>query len=713
VQNELSALFHPQSIAFVGATDRPQSVGCTVLRNLRTAVAAGSRLYPVNPKHHQIGGIKVYPALSALPESPDLVVVATPAATVPSVVRDAKSCRARSLVVISAGYRERGVEGAALEQQIADELAGSGMRLIGPNCLGIMNPAVGLNATFSESMALPGNVAFLSQSGALCTAILDWSLDENVGFSAFVSTGSMLDVGWADLIRYFGDDPSTQSILLYIESIPDGADFISAAKEVSTKKPIIAIKAGRTEAAAKAAASHTGAMTGNDAVLDAAFAASGVLRVDKISDLFYMAEVLSKQPRPKGPRLMIVTNAGGPGVLATDALMEADCELAKLNDVTLARLNKVLPAHWSHANPVDILGDADPKRYRQVLDIVTADPDSDGLLVVLSPQGMTDPRDCAAVVARSAAGCSKPVIASWMGGRAVRPAVELLNKANIPTFSYPDTAARAFAYMWEYTKRQRLVQKRTISGFHVAETARSKICEIIAAAGAADRRLLTEHESKEVLSAWGIPVIPTLLASSAQSAVALAAAVGYPVVLKLHSFTITHKSDVGGVRLNLHSAADVETAFNAIEQSAIDKNGKGAFQGVTVQPMVKTPGYELILGSSTDPQFGPVILFGSGGQLTEVFRDVALALTPLDEPAAAALIARTRISKALKGTRGRPPVDSAKLVELMQRFSQLVDAFREIEECDINPLLASRDEIVALDARIKLRGNMAERRIQR
>jgi acetyltransferase len=702
VENSLSALFLPQSIAFVGATDRPGSVGYTVLKNLKSVLNGGRRVYPVNPKRKEIGGLQCYAGLAVLPESPDLVVVATPAATVPAVVSEAVKCGAKSLVVISAGYRERGAEGASLEQKIANELAGSGVRLIGPNCLGIMNPSAGLNATFSESMALPGNVAFLSQSGALCTAILDWSLEENVGFSAFVSTGSMLDVGWGDLIRYFGCDRLTQSILLYIESIQDGADFLAAAKAVSPHKPIIAIKAGRTMAAARAAASHTGAMTGNDAVLDAAFAACGVLRVDKISDLFYMAEVLSKQPRPKGPRLTIVTNAGGPGVLATDALIESGCELTVLGNSSQIELNKVLPPHWSHANPIDILGDADPRRYEQVLNIAAADPNSDGLLVVLAPQGMTDPRDCAAIVARSGQGARKPILASWMGGRAVRQGVELLNQANIPTFSYPDTASRAFAYMWEYTKLQALVQPELVNKYTVPENARQRIKQIIATAKNRNRVLLTEHEAKQVLLHWGISVVPTRLAIDAAEAVSHAASIGYPVVLKLHSFTITHKSDVGGVHLNLNSAAEVERAFCAIQHSVGGK-GKEAFKGVTVQPMFKEQGYELILGGSTDPQFGPVVLFGSGGQLTEVFQDISLALPPLNQRATNALIERTKISKALQGTRGRPPVEHSRLIEVIQRFAQMLEEVEDIVECDINPLLANATSIIALDVRIVLK----------
>jgi acetyltransferase len=449
----LDIMFNPQSVAVIGATDRRESVGATVLRNLVTA-ARGRQIYAVNPNRREVQGIVCHPTIASVPGPVDLALVVTPANTTPDVIQECIAAGVRSAVVISAGYKERGAEGAALECKIGQELAEAKMPLIGPNCLGIMNPLNGLNATFAETLALPGNVAFISQSGALCTAILDWSLEELVGFSAFVSTGSMLDVGWGDLIRYFGDDPNTKSILLYIESIEDGADFLAAAREVTPRKPIIAIKAGRTAAASKAASSHTGAMTGDDAVLDAAFQKAGVLRVDRIADLFYMAEVFSKQPLPQGPRLTIVTNAGGPGVLATDALLDSGGELAPLGPGVEASLNTFLPPHWSHANPIDILGDADTQRYAHAFEVAADDNASDGLLVVLAPQGMTDPAHCATALVPFAQKLGKPVLASFMGGKTVHAAEQILNQAGIPTFTYPDTAARAFTYMWEFAKRR-------------------------------------------------------------------------------------------------------------------------------------------------------------------------------------------------------------------------------------------------------------------
>src|ERR1700692_1057738 len=446
----LDAMFSPASVAVIGATSRPSSVGRTVFENLLQGSFHG-KIYAVNSAHPEVLGLKTYSSIRHLPEPVDLAIVAPPAATVAPIIGECVDAGTKSAVVISAGFRERGSEGAALEQQIRQHLSRGSMRLIGPNCLGIMNPTIGLNATFAKDAPHSGNVAFLSQSGALLTAILDWSQREKVGFSAIVSTGSMLDVGWGDLIYHFGDDPNTRSILIYMESVGDARSFLSAAREAALQKPIIVIKAGRSEAASRAAASHTGALTGSDEVLDAAFRRSGVLRVHNIADLFYMAEALSKQPRPKGPRLTIVTKPGGPAVLATDALVANGGELAQLSPESISRLNEFLPAHWSHNNPIDILGDADSERYARALAIASQDPNSDGLLVILAPKGMTDPSQMAERLKPYAKEYGKPVIASWMGGNSVAAGEAALNAAGIPTFSYPDTAARAFIYMWRYT----------------------------------------------------------------------------------------------------------------------------------------------------------------------------------------------------------------------------------------------------------------------
>jgi len=699
----LDALFLPNSVALIGATERSGTVGRTLLDNLRHPAFQGT-VYAVNSRHSEVCGLKAYPSVGAIPEKIDLAVVATPAPTVPHIIGECIDAGAKSAIVISAGFKERGQQGVELERQIHEQLRRSPMRLIGPNCLGVMNPTVGLNATFAKDAPRPGNVAFLSQSGALLTAILDWGQLEQVGFSAIVSTGSMLDVGWGDLIYHFGDDPNTHSILIYMESVGDARSFLSAAREVALQKPIIVIKAGRSEAASRAAASHTGALTGSDEVLDAAFRRSGVLRVGAIADLFYMAEVLSKQPRPKGPRLTILTNAGGPAVLATDALVANGGELATLSESTLQALDGFLPPHWSHNNPIDILGDADSERYAKAIEIASNDPNSDGLLVILAPQGMTDPAAIAECLTPYAKSSGKPVLTSWMGGASIGAGETMLNAAGIPTFPFPDTAARAFTYMWRYSYNLRGLYETPVlaEGGELDPRSRSQAETIIETARSQGRVLLNEFESKQVLSHYGIPTVETQVARTEDEAVLCAQALGYPVVLKLFSQTITHKTDVGGVKLNLEDEPSVRSAFEAIRSSVAKKVGPDHFSGVTVQPMVRLEGYELILGSSVDPQFGPIILFGSGGPLVEVYRDRALALPPLNSTLAQRMMEQTRIVTALKGVRGRKPVDLPALESLLVRFSQLVIEQPWISEIDINPLLAAPGQFLALDARVVL-----------
>ncbi len=732
-RDSLRAIFAPKSVAVIGATEKEGAVGRTVLWNLISNPFGGA-VYPINKRHKQVLGIKAYTHVAGVPEPIDLAVIVTPAATVPGIVSECVAAGVKSAIIISAGFKEAGAAGIELERQIAETARGK-LRLIGPNCLGVMRPVTHLNATFASAMARPGTVGFISQSGALLTAVLDWSFRENVGFSACVSVGSMLDVDWGDLINFLGDDPHTHSIMIYMESIGDARSFISAAREVALTKPIIVIKAGRTAAAAKAAASHTGALAGSDDVLDAVFRRCGVLRVNSISDLFHMAEVLAKQPRPSGPRLTIVTNAGGPGVLATDTLIALGGELAELSEPTMQALDRMLPSHWSHGNPIDILGDADPERYAQVLEIASKDPNSDGLLVVLTPQAMTDPTETARRLTAFAVTRGKPVLASWMGGKDVVAGEAILNQANIPTFGYPDTAARTFTLMVRYAYNLRGLYETPMLVEAEMEAApdRARAGQVILDARKAGRTLLTEFESKQVLAAYGIPTVQTRVAGSEGEAVKCAAAIGYPVVLKLHSQTITHKTDVGGVQLNLADADAVRRAYRAIESAAKAARqprarGTKHFLGVTVQPMVKLDGYELIVGSSIDAQFGPVLLFGAGGQLVEVFRDRALALPPLNTTLARRMMEQTTIYKALKGVRGRAPVDLDALARLLVRFSQLVVEQRWIEEIDINPLLAAPSPIappadgaqsgaaglIALDARIVLYGpDVGEDRLPR
>ncbi|HEV2401206.1 MAG TPA: bifunctional acetate--CoA ligase family protein/GNAT family N-acetyltransferase [Candidatus Sulfotelmatobacter sp.] len=697
----LEPLFLPRSLAVIGATDRPGTVGRAILSNLLESKFP-LKIYAVNPRQEQVLGIQTHKNVAEVPGPLDLAIVVTPAQTVPQIIGECVDAGVKSAVVISAGFREQGHDGTLLEQQIEKHLSRGTLRLIGPNCMGFMNPTIGLNATFAKSMPNKGSVAFLSQSGALQTAILDWSQKEHVGFSAIVSTGSMLDVGWGDLIYYFGDDPHTKSILVYMESVGDARSFLAAAREIALSKPIIVIKAGRSEAASRAAASHTGALTGSDDVLEAAFRRCGVLRVQNLADLFYMAEVLSKQPRPRGPRLSVVTNAGGPGVLATDALMATGGELTVLSPDTIGELDSFLSSNWSRSNPVDVLADADAERFVKAVNIVSKDRASDGLLAIIAPQGMADPTKVAQEMTKLAHTSGKPLIASWMGGDGVAEGTSILNTVGIPTFSYPDTAARAFTYMWRYTYNLRGLYETPalIEGPEVPLDVKKKVAESVQQVRNSGRTMLNEFEAKRLLALYGIPVVDTRAAENENQAVALAAEMGYPVALKLLSNTIAHKTDVDGVRLNVRAEDQVRDTFRSIQHSVAERVGAQHFNGVTVQPMVRRDGYELILGSTIDAQFGPVILFGSGGVMVEVYKDRALALPPLNTTLAQRMMEQTKIYSALRGVRGRKPVDMERLEQLLVRFSQLVLEQPWIKEIDINPLLATPENLVALDARV-------------
>src|SRR5271165_615495 len=709
----LQAFFTPQSIAVIGASDKAGSIGRTLVWNLISSPFGGT-VFPVNPKRPRVLGIKAHPSIGDVPDPIDLAIVATPAPTVPDLIAECVEAGVQTAIVVSAGFKEIGAIGADLERQIMGHARRGRMRVIGTNSLGVMSPFTGLNATVSNAMARPGRIAFLSQSGALGAAVLDWSLRANVGFSAFVSVGSQLDVGWGDLIDYFGNDVHTQSIIIYMESIGDARSFISAAREVALGKPIIVIKPGRTKGASRAATAHTGSLTGSDEVLNAAFRRCGVLRVDRISELFSVADILNIQPRPKGRRLTILTNAGGPGVLATDALIAGGGQLAPLAPESIEALNRILPlpwSHsnsvpWSHSNPVDLLGDAGPDRYVKALEVVARDPNTDGLLVILTPQAMIDPTLTADQLKAHCSIADKPVLASWMGGDEVAAGESILHSGGIPSFPYPDTAARAFNHMWQFSQSIRsLYETPELAGGEDGGADRAGAQDLIASVLAAGRTLLSEAESKALLALYGIPVVPTRVATTEEQAVALAAELGYPGVLKLHSQTITHKTDVGGVRLNLTNPKAVRRAYRAIERSVSRRVGAEHFLGVTVQPMIKLDGYELIIGCSPDPQFGPVLLFGAGGRLVELLRDHTLALPPLNTTLALRMMERTRIFRALmKRVRGRRPVDLGELERLLVRFSGLVVEQPRIREIDINPLLATPKRLIALDARVVLHG---------
>jgi acetyltransferase len=707
--HSLDAIFRPRSVVVVGASGTPGSVGSILIRNL-IENPFGGVVYPVNPKRKAVHGVLCYPDVRSLPEPLDLAVIATPAATVAGVIRDCADRGIKAAIIISAGFSELGPEGRRLEDEVRN-LARGRMRIIGPNCLGVIHPPSNLNASFAATMAQSGRVALLSQSGAICTSILDWAQTKHIGFSSFVSVGAMIDVDFADLIDYFADDVHTRSIILYMESIGDVRRFISAARAVSRTKQVIVVKSGRHEAGARAAASHTGALAGSDEVFDTAFRRAGVLRVMTIPELFSMSEILSVQSQPRGPRLAIISNAGGPGVMATDTLMLEGGELAELSAQTRADLDAALPPFWSHANPIDILGDATPERYRQAVEVCARDAGIDGLLVLLTPQAMTDPTETARQLASFGKPSSKPMLACWLGGHSVQAGKEVLDRAGLPTFDSPEAAIRAFLHMVQYRRNQELLYE-TPEAVAEDKPDAERVRAIFRSDSLQGRSLLTEAESKDVLDAYGIPVTPTVPCPTVDEAIATARKMGYPVVLKVLSRTITHKSDVGGVQLNLRNEQSVRQAFEAIRSSVAAHGQASGFEGVTVQPMVKAKGFELIIGSSVDAQFGPVILFGAGGILVEVFKDRALGLPPLTRTLARRLMEHTKIYRALQGVRGQAPMDMKALETLLVRFSQLVADFPEIQEIDINPVLASAEQIVALDARMILgpAGVSAERR---
>ncbi len=703
-RDPLDSIFAARSVAVVGATEKAGSVGRGVLWNLMNTPFGGP-IYPVNPTRPSVLGIKAYPKLSALPEKPDLVVVTTPAPSVPTVIAEAADLGIPAAVVIPGGFRETGPAGLELERQILAHARRGHLRLIGPNCLGVMNPISGVNASCAAAMARRGNVAFISQSGALCAAVLDWALREMVGFSAFVSIGSMLDVGWGDLISYLGDDPNTKSIVIYMESIGDARAFLSAAREVALTKPILVLKPGLTESTPKPVPSSVGSHTEPDDVFEAAFKRCGVLRVNSISDLFHLSEVLARQPRPQGNRLTILTNAAGPGKLAVNALLATGGVLAEMSRETLAELDKFLPPVRGPRNPIELTNTAGADLYARAVETAGRDPSSDGLLVILTPQTMTDATATAEKVKVFGHTEGKPVLASWMGGDVVAAGEAILNRADVPTFAYPDTAAMAFTSMFRFSENLRALYETPVLSADPTDLAsgRARAHSLIESVKSTGRTVLTEAESKDLLACYGIPAVVTRIAGTADEAAKLAGQIGFPVVLKLYSETVTHKAEVGGVQLNLENQAGVRQAFHDIQAAVTQAKGSGHFQGVTVQKMSNLArGYELILGSSIDPEFGPVLLFGMGGQLVEVFRDKALGFPPLNTTLARRMMETTRIYKALRGVQGRPPVGLAALEKLLVGFSQLVAEQRWIREIEINPLFASADELVALDARVVL-----------
>lgn len=698
----LDKIFRPERVAVIGASDNPTSVGYNVLHNMMGTGYKGA-VYPINPKRESVQSIPAFSDLASLPKTPDLAVICTPSQTVPDLIRQCGELGILGVVIISAGFREIGEEGVALEQQVkAEQAKFDGMRIIGPNCLGIIVPPLKINLSFANAaMPKAGNIAFISQSGALCTSVLDWALQQEIGFSYFVSIGNMLDVSFSDLIDYFGEDPATESMILYVESIPSAREFMSAARGFSRNKPIVAYKSGRFAESAKAAASHTGALAGEDAVYDAAFQRAGIERVFDLDDMFDCAQLLGRRRLPKGARLAIVTNAGGPGVIATDKLIAENGVIATLDDSTIEKLNQVLPPFWSHGNPVDVLGDAPPQRYADAMKIVLEDNNVDAVLVILTPQAMTDATITAQVIAESSKGITKPILAAWMGGQAVADGRKILVDAGVPTYVRPGPAVRAFMHLVSYARNSEVLHETPRDVPVDIQPDRAHLAQLLASVPLEGEPVLSEAASKSLLAAYGIPVIQPKDAHTADQAVELAESIGYPVVLKVLSPQITHKTDVGGVVLNLQTEAEVRAAFARIVASAKAKRPDADVQGVTVQKMVDIRnGTELIVGTKRDAVFGSILLVGMGGVTAELFKDRTLGLPPLNERLARRMLESLKAWPLLTGYRGRPKANIDKLIETLMRFSYLVADHPEITELDINPLLVTATDVIALDARV-------------
>ena len=706
----LEPLFAPRSIAVFGASERADAVGTRLYANLLDG-GFGGPIFAINPKYAEVRGMPCAPSIEALGQDVDLAVIATPASTVVEILRACGERHVRAAVVLSAGFGEHDAAGKRLELAIAEECRRAGIRLLGPNCLGFIRPSARLNATFSNNVAEPGSIALISQSGAICTAILDWAGGHGIGFSLIVSIGDAADVGFGEVLDYLTLDPKTHSILMYVEGVTNARPFLSGLRAAARLKPVIVIKAGRHAEGSRAAMTHTGALVGADDVFGAALERAGVVRAATIEQLFAAAQLLSSPPRIRGERLAIVTNAGGPGVMATDWAIDKGLELAVLGPDTLSALNQQLPVNWSRANPVDILGDASPERYRTAVTSCAADPAVDGLLVMLTPQAMSQPAEAAEAVIAAAGHTDKPVLACWLGERQVQAGRVLFRAARIPDFVNPETAIEAFGYLVDYRRNQRLLMQvpGPLAELDPPDLAGAQL--IIDGALASRQALLTPLETRAVLGAFHIPAGAAIDAASPNEALAAAECLGFPVALKIRSPDIVHKSDVDGVRLNVDSAASIRHACTDMLDRVRELRPEARLLGVTVERMYqRTSGRELFVGVIQDPVFGPVIGFGAGGTAIEVLKDRAIALPPLNEDLARNLIAKTRISRLLGRFRNLPPINMEALINVLLRISEMVCELPQIEELDINPLIADEDGVRALDTRIVVRPPIAGRR---
>jgi len=701
-------LFQPATVALIGASDRPGSVGAVVLRNLRRAGFRGE-LMLVNPHHQTVDGMRVYPDIASLPRPADLAIIATPPDTVPGLVAELGAHGTRAAVVITAGFGELGERGRALQQAALDAARPYLLRLVGPNCVGIMVPGIGLDASFSHLAPPSGAIAFVSQSGAMITAMLDWAAPRGIGFSHVVSLGDMADVDFGDMLDYLAADAGTRAILLYVEGITRGRKFMSAARAAARLKPVLVLKAGRSKGGARAAASHTGMLAGSDRVYHAAFRRAGMLRADTMAELFEAAATLALTGVQDGERLAILTNGGGAGVLASDALEAAGGRLATLSAETIAKLDGVLPATWSRGNPVDIIGDAPGSRYGAALEAVFADDGVDAVLVLNCPTALAGPEDAARAVIDTFAAIpaaerhGRNIFTAWLGEQSASAARKLFNAARLPTYDTPDEAVTGFLHRVRYQRNQALLMETPPARPDVFEPDVAAADAAIASALGAGRAWLDPSEVEAVLAAYRIALPTSRHAANPEEAAAAAAAIGFPVALKIRSPDITHKSDAGGIALDLGDCAAVRNAaalLTALVQKALSR---ARLDGFLVQQMVRRPGaIELLAGLADDPVFGPVVVFGQGGTAVEIVDDSAVGLPPLNPLLARAQMTRTRVWRLLQGYRGRPPAAIDAIAEVLIRLGQLATEHPEIRELDINPLLADAHGVIAIDARIRV-----------
>ena len=697
----LDAFFKPNAVAIIGASQSPGKLGYTVLANVIESGFKGN-IYPINPNASQIYNVKAYPSVMELPEVPDLAVIVIPYNHVPAAMRECGEKGIKAVVVISAGFREASVEGMERELEVIEIARKYGIRVIGPNCLGIIDTYTPLNATFAAGTPPKGTIAFMSQSGALQTAILDWSLaSRDLGFSKFVSLGNKADISETDLMLAWADDPESRVILAYVEGVPNGQEFIKVARQVSRKKPILVLKSGVTESGSRAVSSHTGSLAGSEAAYDAAFYQAGVLRLDSLQEMFDNARAFANQPLLKGDRIAIVTNAGGPGILATDMLERKGMRLARFESSTIQKIKEALPDAASAVNPVDVLGDARSDRYAAALELVAADPNVDGILCIVTPQAMTEIVETANAIGKLSQRIDKPILGAFMGEERARAGEDVLASYSIPNYKFPEHAARAFAAMRDYVVIRDRPDPELVT-FEVDKDTVKKVFEDVRAEG---RVSVGEAESRAIAGAYGLRLPQSELAATADEAVKIANAIGYPVVLKIASPDILHKTDVGGVKVGLSNASDVRDAFDLIIYRAQRYVPDARIWGCLVQEMVPTDGIEVLVGMSKDPQFGPLVTFGLGGILVEALKDVTFRVAPFGREDAEAMLEEIRAHSLLRGVRGRPPADREALVETLLRIGQLVTDFPEIVEMDINPLMVYEQGrgAVALDMRLVLK----------